>query len=356
MKAAVLKAPNSLVLENIPKPEATDDRMVVNVKSCGICGSDIRYYGGENPWALHTLGVNLPNPPNIVLGHEWSGVVSDVKNDRYTSWLGKRVAILAFRSCGICDNCRRGNYHICRNTQHIGHGAGWGDMAYYPGGMAEHCQIWNTHVCELPDTVSFDEATLLDPLSVAIHAITQAQLTPGSTVLVLGSGAIGVSIAQASRAFGACRVICTDIYDSILDLVRELGVDAAVNTKKRELASVLSEMGLSGVDAVFDTVGTAETQQTALRLLVPGGTLVNLVVNKTAISYRLMDLAGEKKVISSANNRVEDFLLGIKLIDSGIVNAKKMITHRFSLDAVQEGFDVMLNKEQTGALKVVIHP
>lgn len=356
MKAAVLKAPTSLVLENIPKPQASEELVVVKVKACGICGSDIRYYAGENPWALHTLGADLPNPPNIVLGHEWSGTVDDVKDERMSSWVGRRVAALAFRSCGVCDNCRRGNYHICRNTQHIGHGAGWGKMEYYPGGMAEYCQIWNTHICELPDSVSFDEATLLDPLSVAIHAITQADLPVGADVLILGSGAIGVSIAQASRAFGAYHVICTDVYDGILDLVRELGADAAVNTQKQEIESALSAMGLHGVDAVFDTVGTAETQQTALRLLKPGGTLVNLVVNRTGITYKLMDLAGEKRVISSANNRVEDFLLGIKLINSGIVNAKKMITHRFSLGDVQKGFDVMLNKERTGALKVVINP
>ena len=104
MKAAVLKAPNTLVLENISKPIATDDYVVVKVKACGICGSDVRYYKGENPWALHTLGVNLPNPPNIVLGHEWSGVVSDVKNEADVALLGKRVAILAFQSCGVCDN------------------------------------------------------------------------------------------------------------------------------------------------------------------------------------------------------------------------------------------------------------
>lgn len=356
MKAAVLKAPNTLVLENISKPIATDDYVVVKVKACGICGSDVRYYKGENPWALHTLGVNLPNPPNIVLGHEWSGVVSDVKNEADVALLGKRVAILAFQSCGVCDNCRRGNYQLCRNTKHIGHGAGWGEMEYYPGGMADYCQIWNTHVCEIPDTMSHDEATILDPLSVAIHAITQSDMAPGEDVLVLGAGPIGACIAQASRAYGAYRVICTDIYDGILDLVKDLGVNAVVNTKKQEIESVLSQMGLRNLGVVFDTVGTAETQRSALQLLKPGGTLVNLVVNKTKTPYKLMDLAGEKRVISSANNRVEDFVLGIKLIDAGVVNAKKMITHRFSLDDVQKGFDTVLDKEHTGALKVVINP
>ena len=181
-------------------------------------------------------------------------------------------------------------------------------------------------------------------------------MCPGEDVLVLGSGPIGACIAQASRAYGAHRVICTDIYDGILDLVKELGADAVVNTKKQEIESVLSKIGISNVGVIFDTVGTAETQQSALRLLKSGGSLVNLVVNKTKTPYKLIDLAGEKRVISSANNRVEDFLLGIKLIDSGVVNAQKMITHKFSIDDVQKGFDTLLDKEHTGALKVVINP
>lgn len=356
MKAAVLVRPNTLRYSEIPMPVADDEFMVVEVKACGICGSDVRYYRGENPWALHTLGENIPNPPNIILGHEWAGIVKDVSNPAYQEWIGRRVAVLAFKSCGICDNCRNGNYHLCRKTIHIGHGAGWGDMDYYPGGMAEYCQIWNTNVCELPDSVSFEEATILDPLSVAIHAINLSGIEGGDDVLVMGTGPVGLCIAQAVRAYGAGKVICTDVIEYSLELAKELGIDDVIDTKKETVEEALERQGLKNVRVIFDTVGTEETQKTALSVLKESGTLVNLVVNHTKIQYQLLDIAGERRIISSANNKTEDFIMGIKLIENGTVNAKKMITHTFALEEVQKGFDVMLGKESGKVMKVVIKP
>ena len=356
MKAAVLVEPGILCYQEIPRPAADDEFMVVEVKACGICGSDIRYYKGENPWALHTLGKSIPNPPNIVLGHEWAGIVKEVANPRYEEWLGRRVAVLAFKACGVCDDCRSGNYHLCRNTAHIGHGAGWGKMEYYPGGMAEYCQIWNTNVCELPEKVSFEEATILDPLSVAVHAISLSGIEGGDDVLVLGTGPVGLCIGQAVRAYGANKVICTDVVDYSLELAKELGVNDVVDTKKETVREVLKRQGIEKARIIFDTVGTEETQKIALNVLKESGTLVNLVVNHTKIRYRLLDIAGERRIVSSANNRTEDFVMGIKLIENGIVNAKKMITHTYTLEDVQKGFDVMLAKDTDHVMKVVVKP
>ncbi len=356
MKAAVLASPGTLRCQEIPKPAADDEFMVIEVKACGICGSDIRYYKGENPWALHTLGKNIPNPPNIVLGHEWAGVVREVKNPRYKEWIGRRVAVLAFKSCGVCDDCRNGNYHLCRKTAHIGHGAGWGKMDYYPGGMAEFCQIWNTNVCELPERISFEEATILDPLSVAVHAISLSGIEGGDDVLVLGTGPVGLCIGQAVRAYGAGKVLCTDVIDYALELAKELGIDDAADMKKETVSEVLKRQGMKKVRIVFDTVGTEETQKIALSALKESGTLVNLVVNNTKLRYQLLDLAGERRIVSSANNRTEDFIMGIKLIENGIVNARKMITHTYALEDVQKGFDVMLSKDRNRVMKVVIKP
>lgn len=356
MKATVLKGPNHLELEEIKRPVADNEYLVVEIKACGICGSDIRYLKGENPWALHTLGENLPNPDNIILGHEWSGVVCEVKNPEFKHLLGKRVAALAFNTCGVCDYCRLGYQNLCRDTMHIGHGAGWGEMEYYPGGMAEYCQIWNTHVCEIPDSVSFEEATLLDPISVGIHAIALSGIQPGDDVVVLGTGAVGLSIAQAVRAYGANRVLCTDIYDAALKIAEETGVDRAVHSEKESLEEVMKEMGLQGANVVFDTVGTAKTQKQALHILRESGTLVNLVANTTQASYNLMDLAGEKRIISSANNNTADFLLGIKLIENGTIQAKKMITHVLPLSEVKDAFGIMLHKEENNTMKVVLKP
>lgn len=354
MKAAVLKAPRVLKIEEIPKPVADDEFLVLEVKACGICGSDVRYYEGENPWALHTLGKFVPNPPNIVLGHEFAGVVHEVSNPEYARLLGKRVSVLAFDTCGVCDCCRAGLYHLCHDTRHLGHGAGWGDRAYFPGGMADYCEVWNHHVVELPDSVSFEEATLLDPISVAVHAVTLAELTPGADVLVLGCGAVGLSIAQAVRAFGANRVAVTDIYDLPLKTALENGVTYAVRAAGENLDKLAAKAIPEGFHAVFDTVGTAQSQRQALRLLKLNGVLVNLVANDTECSYALTDLAGERRMICSANNRYEDYLLGLTLIENGTINARAMITHRFPLNQVQRGFDLLLDKEHSAVMKAVL--
>jgi threonine dehydrogenase-like Zn-dependent dehydrogenase len=134
MSAAVLRRPQDLCLEQIPNFKPAPDQVIVEVASCGICGSDLRYYHGENPWALHTLGMPIPNPPNIVLGHEFAGTVTDAAD--FPHLAGKHVAVMSFKTCGQCRQCRSGAENLCGQTMHLGHGAGWGERDYYPGGMA----------------------------------------------------------------------------------------------------------------------------------------------------------------------------------------------------------------------------
>jgi threonine dehydrogenase-like Zn-dependent dehydrogenase len=355
MQAAVLEKTKILTVREVPKPAADEDFLVVAVKSCGICGSDLRYFEGENPWALHTLGVSLPNPPNIILGHEFAGVVSEVVNPAFRQLLGRRVFIIAYSGCGRCVFCRSGLYNLCRDTRHLGHGAGWGKMAYYPGGMADYCQVWNTHAVELPDSVSFDEATLLDPISVAVHAIAQSRLTTGEDALVLGTGTVGFSIAQALRAFGVRKVIATDICEPPLRMARRCGVDYTVDASRQDVLRFVRET-VGSVDAVFDTVGSRTSQAQGLGALRAGGRLVNLVANETEAAYRLADLAGEKQIIISANSRQEDYLLGLELVANGTIAARSMITHTFSLADVRQGFDILLTKKDQAVMKVVVHP
>ena len=167
MLAAVLKGPGNLSVERVPIPVPVADEVLCEVVACGICGSDLRYLAGENPWAKHTLGVETPNPPDMILGHEVAGVVE-------TGGRRVRAGLLAFRACGRCPECRRGAVHLCRNTAHLGHGAGWEDRGLNPGGMAEFMPVWRDNVYPLPDHLSFDQATFLDGLGVAVHAVNRA--------------------------------------------------------------------------------------------------------------------------------------------------------------------------------------
>ena len=117
MKAVILVSPEKLVIDEIPVFPIGRDEVQIKVSACGICGSDLRYFKGENPWALHTLGKNLKNPPNIILGHEFCGTVCDVGSKDNQHLLGKRVVVAPYKACGVCSDCRQGNYNLCRFTK-----------------------------------------------------------------------------------------------------------------------------------------------------------------------------------------------------------------------------------------------
>jgi len=357
MKAVVYKKPQTIVVEDVPILQPDADQVLVNVMACGVCGSDIRYYYGENPWALHTLGRAEANRSDMILGHEFAGVVSAAGGAAGSGIIGKRVIAIAYNTCGVCELCITGRYHLCRETRHIGHGAGWGDIAYTPGGMAEFCPVWRTHALELPDSVSFEDAVLLDPLSVAVHAVRLSGVKPMDTCLVLGAGAVGQCIIQTARAFGARRVCCADISETALRIAETIGVDMAIDSSGGDVAEIIKRAtNGKGVDFVFDTVGLADARLRPFTTLSPGGCWVNLVAADDTAVYSQMDLSSERRIMCSANSQYDDYLIGIKLMESGKFNAKPLITHRFGIDDAQKAFDVMMDKERHGAMKVVILP
>ncbi|MGQ9628876.1 MAG: zinc-dependent alcohol dehydrogenase [bacterium] len=357
MKAAVLKRSGNLVLEDVPKPLPTNSYVLVRVRACGICGSDLRYFHGENPWALHTLGREIPNPPNMILGHEFAGDVVDAADPKYEYLIGRRVGILAFETCGTCVFCRTGRHNLCPNTRHIGHGAGWGKMEYYPGGMAEYCQVAATCCYELEDAISYEEAALADVLGVGVHATKIAGIRPGGSVLVYGTGPVGLSILQAAKIWGAARVFCADIYPKTLEIAEILGADEIIDARGEDVISyVMRKTGGYGIDAIFDSVGTAGSFDLTLKMLATGGTLVNLVAGPDEVSLRLVNLSGERTIKSSSNSNIEDYQLTLNLLASGRLRAEQMITHRLPLEEVNRAFEILEHKEEYGAVKVMIIP
>jgi len=357
VKAAVLEAPRQLKVENVPKPVPKQDEVVIKVKACGICGSDLRYLQGENPWALHTLGEDRPNPPNIILGHEFAGEVVQSGDNANSYLIGKRVVVSPYRACGVCRFCRKGTYNLCHQTIHLGHGAGWGEMEYYPGGMAEYCQVWADKVFLLPDSVSFEEAALLDIVGIAVHGMNVSRIAPGSDVAILGTGPLGLSMVQIARIWGARKVFCTDIREKNLNMALETGADDAINAQANDpVQRIMGATDSCGVDVVLDTVGSPETLQQALRLLAPSGTLVNMATHANNISFDLTQLGSERAMRSSSNYFFHEFQTCLDLAAAGQLNLKPMITHRFGLQQVEQAFEMLLAEAEHDALKVIIEP
>jgi len=355
--AAVLEAPGRIVAREIPMPRVGPDEVLIAVHACGVCGSDLRYFAGGNPWAIHTLGTSKPNPPNMVLGHEIAGTIREVGEGVDPGRVGERVVALAFRTCGRCPDCLRGNSHLCANTEHLGHGAGWESLEFNPGGMSQYMTLWADKAIALPEGISFEEATMLDGLGVAVHAVDRTALRRGDGVLILGSGPIGLCIAQVAKARGAQPVICSDVYPKALELARELGADHVVDGRTEEAATVAREVtGGRGVDAVFESTGSAAVQMAAVSALAPGGTCVFMagVAEGVALSTRL--LAGERSVTTAANFADGDIEEAIRLVASGEVRVQPMITHRFALRDVADAFALLAEKRASDAFKAIIVP
>ncbi len=350
-RAGVLRGPKDLAILDIPvwnlEDYGDDDLMLIEVGACGVCGSDFRYFLGENPWAQHTLGRFMPNPPNIVLGHEYAGTVVRVRSKENEAWLGKRVAPICSKVCGICPDCREGREHLCANTVHMGHGQGWGDRAFYPGAYGRYTLAWGRECFEIPAHVSDAEAAMMDILAVCAHVARMGNVTPGRPVLCIGAGPAGNGIAQAALAMGASEAVLIDPLESARDIARQQGIGQALAPEEfvpdRQFGSV------------FDTVGTAQTFDLALRVLGKGGTLACIAVHDEAFPLNVMLLGAERRITTSCNFERRDFEQALAWLASGQMAVKDWLTP-ISLDDLPARFAEATSPGGKTAFKLLVDP
>lgn len=357
MKALVLKAPENLEVMDVPVPSLSVGQVLVKVSKCGLCGSDIRYFHGENPWAKQTLQKDIPNPPNIIFGHEFVGTVEDVHDVSDKHLLGKRVGVQTWKTCGQCNFCKSGRENFCRQTKHLGHGQGWGKMDFYPGGMAEYCPAFPDNVYELPENVTDEQATFLDPMTAALHAVNVAIPEMLDKIVVLGAGPIGLMISQLVKVLGASTTFITDVTDKNLLIAEQSGIDYTLNVEKSNktiTALVMEKTDSEGVGRVFNTVGSRESILESLGLLEVAGLVVLMATKDKDINFPGLMLSGERTIKTSTNAMFADFPRCVELLATGLVKVDPMITHRFSLSDGIKAFETACNKTQTEAIKIII--
>jgi threonine dehydrogenase-like Zn-dependent dehydrogenase len=347
------------------------DMALIETKACGICGSDISYYKGRNPWALHTLGVNLQSDPNMILGHEIAGVIKDVRKSTGPHRNGERVGIIAFKECGECEDCVEGRYNLCSHCDHHGHGElwpdgtknSWKDFKTVPGGFSDYFTCWHEKAIPLPDNVNFEEATQLDGLAVAVHGTNRVRVHEGSVVLVLGTGPIGFLAAQVAAAHGAKKVFVTDVFEKPFEQLEKVAKKwqgcelVPINITKKDIVKTVMEhtKGL-GADAVMDTIGDKTTVIPGIKSLKRGHRMIMFSGFEDDVNINLSWLAGEREITGSSNNLFPEYPQAIKLLSQGKVSIKEMITHRFKLADFQEAFEVAYHKEEHNSIKVIITP
>ena len=340
MKAAVFYGPKDIRIEELEEPVIGRDEVLVRVKNCGVCGSDLHLFEGK--WTVES--------ERVIMGHELSGVIESTGADVSELKTGERVVVDPNITCGICYYCRLDtkNYY-CTNRKVIGWD-GW-----LNGGFSELIKAPGKVVYRLPTSVSFEEAALVEPLACALRGADNTQIKSGDRVVILGAGSMGLLLLQLAVIAGASFVCVTDIRDIKLAKALELGADLAVNSVREDAErAVLDATDGIGADVVIEAAGKAETAALAIKLIRRGGRvcMFGVVPQGDFIRIQPFELYYKEAVLVSSFCNPFTFQRAIELLRNKKINAAGLITHRYSLSDVESAFKTMLEDEQR--CKVII--
>ena len=254
MKALVLTAYNELQLKEVPKPVPEEDEVLVRIKACAICGSDVHGYDGAS---------GRRQPP-IIMGHETGGVIEQVGRAVQGYAVGDRVTFDSTVFCGNCWYCRHGMVNLCEKREVLGVSC---DEYTNPGAMAEYAAIKARTLFRIPDAVSFEQAAMVEPLSIAVHAVSSvAPIHMGDRAVIVGAGTIGLLLMQAVRNAGVTELIVIDLDNRKLELAKALGATHVINSgRENAAASVRALCSGRGADIAFEAVGLSQTLKAAHR-------------------------------------------------------------------------------------------
>ena len=338
MLQAKLVAPEKILFEKTKIPLLGEKEVLIKVKICGVCGSDVHSYKGKHPFV---------HPP-IVLGHEFSGVIHQIGTRVNSFSPGDRVIVEPNIVCGKCYNCLQGRYNICTNLKVVG-------CVGYDGAFAEYVAVSEKKVLRLPGNISFEEAALVEPVAVAVHAVRKAKQKINDVVVILGAGTIGLLVMQVAKLAGAGKVIVTDVLDYRLKKAGELGADRLVNPASQDLIKIIQEKyGRNEVDLIYDCVGIEETISQAIQIARKGIRIMVIGVPEERIEVDLSLIQDrELEIVGSLMYVREDFKAAIDFIQKERLKVKPLVTHHFKLKDVDKAFH-LITEEKKEVLKVLI--
>jgi threonine 3-dehydrogenase len=328
MRALVkARAERGLWLEEIDKPVPGHNDVVIKVGRAAICGTDIHIYQWDD-WARRTI------PLPLAVGHEFSGVIAEIGSEVKGLEIGNRVSAEGHITCGVCRNCRAGRRHLCRNASGIG--------VSRPGAFAEYIAVPAFNVFRLPDSISDELASILDPLGNATHTALSFDLV-GEDVLITGAGPIGLMAIAVARYAGARHIVVTDINDYRLALARKMGASVALNVKSESLDDTMRELGMEeGFDVGMEMSGNPAAFRDMLRTMHHGGkvALLGIPPGDTAIDWTEVIFKG--LIIKGIYGRemFETWYKMSSMLQSGL-NIAPIVTHRFFIGDFREAFELM---------------
>jgi L-idonate 5-dehydrogenase len=345
MKAAVLHGARDIRIEPYRQPELHPGMVLLRPRRVGICGTDLHYYEhGYN-------ATFVPDRP-FILGHELTAEVAAVAPGVDAVKVGQRVTVNPARACGFCAYCKGGQINLCRKTIMLGSASTTpptdGALAEFVTVRADQCHL-------LPDDMDDGIGAMMEPLSVALHAVKRAGTVSGKRVLVTGGGTIGLLVAMTARAFGAVPVAVSDIVATRRDKAIELGVDVALDPTAHDLHHQVQELTGLGFDMVFEASGAPPALRGAFDLVRPGGTIVQIGTVGTAdIPIPVNQLMVREINFRGSMRYGDTFDEAIRLVAAGRIQVSSLINNVFALEDSVKALHLAADK--SAALKVQIQP
>lgn len=314
-------------MQDVPVPEYGVNDVLIKIHKTAICGTDIHIYSWDE-WAQATI------PVPMTVGHEFYGEIVEIGREVKGFKVGQRVSGEGHITCGMCRNCRAGRRHLCRNTEGVG--------VNRPGCFAEYLALPATNVLVLPDNITGDQASILDPFGNATHCALAFDVV-GEDVLITGAGPIGIMAVAIMRHIGARHVVITDVNDHRLELARKMGASRAVNVKYQSLKNVMDELGMAeGFDVGLEMSGNPLAFNDMVKAMNHGGhiALLGIPPQETIIDWNHVIFKG--LVIKGIYGRemFETWYKMIAMLQSGL-NLAPVITHHFPVAEYQHAFQIM---------------
>lgn len=344
MKALLLTAPSKLEFTDFAEPVPADDEVLLRIRACGICGSDIHGWDGST---------GRRRPP-LIMGHEASGEIV-ATGPRVERWrVGDRVTFDSTISCGRCTYCGEGNVNLCENRRVVGVAP-----AEYRqhGAFAERLALPGRILYALPPALKFEQAAMVEPVSIAVHAVQRVRIAPTDTVAVIGSGMIGLFVIQALRWAGAKKIIAVDLAENRLKLARELG---ATDTLKSDACDVVAEIakrsGGRGADIAFEVVGASVTVNLAIASVRRGGAVVLVGNLAPKVEFPLQSVVTREIALHGTCGSAGEYPLCLDLIARGVIRVEPMITAVAPLAEGAAWFERLSAPDGGKYMKVILTP
>lgn len=342
MKAAVLTGIRNFEIKELPNPILVNDNdVLIRIKMVGVCGSDLHYY------TTGRIGSQIVDYP-FTVGHEAAGIVEKIGKNVTRVKPGDKIAIDPAVSCGKCDQCLAGREHTCRELLFLG------CPGQLEGSLSEYLVINEDSCFPTKEGTTFEQATLSEPLAIAVYAVQQSKLPEKANVGILGAGPIGMSVFHVLRTEDIGNVYITDKIHERLEYAQQLNPKWSGNPEKDDIVKEITEIEPLMLDVVYECTGDEEAYKQAIDLLKPGGTFVIIGIPEVDdIPFPIHELRRKEITVVNIRRQVHCTPKAIDLLEEKKINMDDMATHYFSLDQIQEAFDFVAGYKD-GVMKAMI--